>query len=532
MAVHPNYAPEQASPAAVRSSRRVPSSKVIDDPKRSFILSSDRLSVSEMPDPPRWLLTIFFRPVRLFLACFVLAVFSFRMMMHIERHNPNSHFFNPTEETFAANYTESRKKQARSWIDFQDVAIQNGRAKVPLYKPVSTGGELAVVFLAVQRPNEQYLDASVGSFLAELKPEQREKMHITVSLGEEDATHQPFFSTAWLHTLVDEIVVRQEPKTPYLPPSLLAQKEHPTAKITTITMPLTTLANKDINTNSWHQKSTVDYSVALEVCQKHPSSYCLVIEDDVVFATRWYDRFDFALRSADARMHTDERRWGYMRLFYAEKYFGWETEEVQTLVFSCATVLACVALLLMVFGRLPARYAMLAGIRSRGDLLHSHRDDVAFEERKPSRLRGQKSGLARERVARVRLPLASQLLILVMTVFFCVLFILSGRNHVYKVPNGVSIMNERGCCTQAIVYAPDVIKPIMDHLRQFVGVRPYDILINRWLVWNNRNKLAIHPPLVQHIGVASTRSMVDETYLRSTPLWSFAFEKYSAKLAK
>lgn len=473
-------------------------------------------------EPPRWLLSILFRPVRLLVVSVVLAFASMQLAMHTQRHNPNSHFFDPDVKTFASPYTDARKAQARAWTELMDSNLQQKDTSVPLYKSAPQGvPDLSVVFVSVRRPNEQYLDVSVGSFLMELPAEQRKRMHLAISFGEEESAQQPFFSSAWVHGLVDEVAVRKRPSGPYLPPSLAERKTQPTAQLTVLPRPLVSLANKDLQTSEWHRRGTVDYSLALELCSRQKAPYCLIVEDDTVFATRWYDRFAPSLRTAEEWTQKRRKPWAYMRLFYAEKYFGWENEEVQKLVIFCAGIVGTVALALLLFGRMPARYAALAGVRSRVDLLHSHRDDVLdSDERKPG------GG----RIARIRLPLGSQLIIVLLTLYYCILFILIGRNYVYRVPHGVSEMNERGCCTQAIVYPADVVQPLIDHLRDRLGVRPYDILINRWVALNDRVKLAVHPPLVQHIGVGSTQAMIDETYSRSTPLWSFAFEKLAPKL--
>lgn len=127
-------------------------------------------------------------------------------------------------------------------------------------------------------------------------------------------------------------------------------------------------------------------------------------------------------------------------------------------------------------------------------------------------------------MSRVRLPLGSILILVLLVLTHAILFILAGRNHVYKVPRGLSVMPSRGCCTQAIVYPLDLVEPLASHLIDNSGRRPYDIMINRWMEAQEREKLAVHPPVLQHIGEGSSREM-SENYWRRTPLWSFAFEK-------
>lgn len=469
-------------------------------------------------DPPRWLLVLLFRPLRLLIVFAVVAFISIQLAMRSGRHNPNSHFFDPTLETFQNSISDARKTEARNWIEQMDVRLQEGNVPVQRFKSASgiaSGPELAVVFLTVRRPKEQFLDASIGSFLMDIPNLQRPKIHVSVSSGELDPTNQPFFSSAWLHGLVDQIVVRKEPNGPYLPATMLSRKDQPHAALTIMQKPLVNLSLNKARTNDWQKAGTSDYSIALEVCEKINGRYCLIVEDDVVFKKGWYNIFEQSLRKAEERTHAKgTQQWAYLRLFYAEKYFGWENEEVQKLVLCCSFIIGSVAIFILVFGRVPARYATIAGVRSKMDLMRAH-EDLDHDERK----------IGRGGMARARLPFASQLLILSMTLFFCVLFILSGRNLVYKVPEGVSLMNTRGCCTQAILYPNEVVRQLKDHIRQSIGLAPYHNLINQWLDAHEKDRLTVSPPLIQHVGAGSPKALLEEAYLRSTPLWSFAFEQ-------
>lgn len=438
--------------------------------------------------------------------------------MRYGQQNPNSHFFDPSIETFQNPISEARTVEARNWIDQMDLKLQEGNVPVQRFKSstgIASGPELAVIFLTVGRQKDHYLDASIGSFLMDIPNLQRPKIHVSVSSGELDPINQPFFSSAWLHGLVDQIVVRQQPKTPYLPATMAARKDQPHASLTVMAKPLVRLSNKEPRTKVWQRAGTSDYSIALEICEKINARNCLISEDDVVFKKGWYKIFEQSLRIAEERTHAKgTQQWAYLRLFYTEKYFGWENEEVQKLVLCCSLIVGTVAILILLCGRVPARYAAIAGVRSKMDLLRAQ-EGLDHDERK----------IGRGGMARARLPFASQLLILLMTLYYCVMIILLGRNLVYKIPQGVSLMNSRGCCTQAILYPNEVVRPLKDHLRQNIELMPYHNLINRWLDEHDKDRLAISPPLVQHIGAGSPQSMLHETYLRSTPIWSFAFEK-------
>ncbi|MCO5589925.1 hypothetical protein L7F22_043894 [Adiantum nelumboides] len=366
--------------------------------------------------------------------------------MRYGQHNPNSHFFDPTLETFQSPISDARKLEARNWIEQMDVRLQEGNVQVQRFKSatgIASGPELAVVFLTVRRPKDQFLDACIGSFLMDIPNLQRPKIHVSLSSGETEPNKQPFFSSAWLHGLLDQIVIRKEPKEPYLPAAMASRKDQPHASLTIMQKPLVNLSNMNPRTNDWQKAGTSDYSIALEICEKTNGRYCLIIEDDVLFKKGWYNIFEQSLRKAEERTHA------------------------------------------RVFGRVPARYATIAGVRSKMDLLRAH-EGLDHDERKIGR---------------------------------------GGRNLVYKVPEGVSLMNTRGCCTQAILYPNEVVRPLKDHIRHDIGFMPYHNLINRWLDAHDKDRLTISPPLVQHIGAGSPKAMLDETYLRSTPVWSFAFEQ-------
>lgn len=126
---------------------------------------------------------------------------------------------------------------------------------------------------------------------------------------------------------------------------------------------------------------------------------------------------------------------------------------------------------------------------------------------------------------RILLPIGTVFLMGLLTLYVGILAVLSGRNYIHSVPKGVSEMPTRGCCTQAIVYPLHVVTDLMDQVRFWHLERPYDININRHLASEGLHKMALNPPIVQHIGAGSSRQLVDHTYERSTPLWSFAFEK-------
>jgi hypothetical protein len=417
--------------------------------------------------------------------------------MHWNNQNPNSHFFEATEETYAPTYSGPRKEESRRYIASQNAALLKGDS---IRNDAFSGStpRLAVVFASVKRKTEQYLDMALGSFLLELTEEQRDNMFISVNIGDPNPLDHPFYETPWLHGLVDQVGIRTAVKQRNLgmPESIASKARLAQVKVTHI--PVIDNTKAKLRTSPWHRKATLDYTFALTTCHEIAAPHCLIVEDDVVFAENWYNQVEPLLRKAERAALPD--KWGYIRLFWAEKYFGWENDEVPTLVVGCISLMAVVAIILFTLCRVPSR--------------HHLRDREKDRDFQP----------LRSEATRTRLPLASILIVDVVVLAHAILFILAGRNHVYKVPTGISAMPSRGCCTQAIIYPHQVTQPLALHLIAHSGERPYDIITNRWMESQALEKLAIHPPVLQHIGEGSSRLM-SENYWRKQPLWSFAFEK-------
>lgn len=453
---------------------------------------------------PRFLLMLLYRPVRLFPVIFCLAVVFSWATIQLNRSNPNSHFFEPDESTFDSKFTDLRKAHGRKYVD---EAASKGSHIRPT--PPSSTPELGVVFVSVMRREEQYLDASLGSFLMELTPTQREKMYIIASIGDNEPANNAVLERGFLDGLVDEIATRKD----------YNGTSHPRTKFTKHIMPELRTDRMPMKTKAWHQRASIDYSLALQKCIDIGATHCLVVEDDTVFASQWYAQFQEALLQAQ-KSYAGPHPWAYLRLFYAEKYFGWENHEVPLLIRWIAGSVAASVVLLFLFARFPAHDVVQVQEKPH-DYLGADRsipwDDVDDKLRKSTSNRKT-----------IGIPLGTIFLLGVLVLHVCIFAILSGRNHFYSVPKGVSNMPSRGCCTQAMVYPLDVLAPLIEHIRHWHLQSPYDININRWVEGQERIKLALHPPLVQHIGTGSSRQMVEYAYDRSTPLWSFAFEKWQA----
>ena len=86
-------------------------------------------------------------------------------------------------------------------------------------------------------------------------------------------------------------------------------------------------------------------------------------------------------------------------------------------------------------------------------------------------------------------------------------------------------MDTKGCCTQALVYPRHQVPLVAEMLRS-TKAAPTDWMIEDWANEQNLARYAVSPPVVQHVGLVSSRKM-PEKYARET--FAYMFEGQSAK---
>ena len=90
-------------------------------------------------------------------------------------------------------------------------------------------------------------------------------------------------------------------------------------------------------------------------------------------------------------------------------------------------------------------------------------------------------------------------------------------------------MNKYGCCTQALVFPRNEVPGLVAFLRG-IGSGQTDTMIEEYADANGKERLALAPQVVQHVGLESSR---DNTFVNSQSTWAFYFEEQgSAKLRK
>jgi hypothetical protein len=111
---------------------------------------------------------------------------------------------------------------------------------------------------------------------------------------------------------------------------------------------------------------------------------------------------------------------------------------------------------------------------------------------------------------------------------FIALVFMIGKYSLFP-PKGVVSMNKYGCCTQALVFPRDEVPGLVAHLRE-KGSGQTDTMIEEYADANGKERLALGPQLVQHVGLESSR---DNTFVNSQSTWAFWFEEYDpAKLRR
>lgn len=179
----------------------------------------------------------------------------------------------------------------------------------------------------------------------------------------------------------------------------------------------------------------------------------------------------------------------YLRLFYTEKYFGWNSEEWPTYLFWSLVVVFLPALFLSLVRRRNPKAAQVI------------------------------SGAAVFTICFICIPMC------------IILFFAAGRNSMFPLPVGVNEMPKFGCCFQSIIFpqsrAAELIKFYETRRIGFV-----DTLTEEYADEHDELRFAITPSLMQHIGASSSKDYeVGKTgkpagRTESQTLWSFAFEEY------
>lgn len=208
-----------------------------------------------------------------------------------------------------------------------------------------------------------------------------------------------------------------------------------------------------------------------------------MLEGDIIFADGWLARTLRALREIEEQASTDSAPffdWIYFRLFYSETFIQWDAEDIlwhyRGLIFVSA----------MIFG-----YAVLILTRTFVPGTRRHLDNWTL----------------------------AVICLITIPAFVAFLYMV-GRNTLYPV-NSVFKMNKNGCCSQALLFPRSQVPELSSYLRER-GAGQTDMIIEDYASERGKQRLAIRPQLVQHIGTQSSR---DNGAIDTQSVWAFWFEE-------
>lgn len=211
-----------------------------------------------------------------------------------------------------------------------------------------------------------------------------------------------------------------------------------------------------------------------------------MFEGDIIFADGWMARTLKALREIEKEASTEAApffNWIYFRLFYSETFIQWEPEDFlwrnRGLIFVSA----------IVFG-----YAVLILTRSFLPGTRRHLDNWTL----------------------------AVLCLITIPAFVAFLYMV-GRNTLYPL-NAVFRMNKHGCCSQALVFPRSQVLELLTYLRE-IGPGQTDMMIEDYATERGKQRLAIRPQVVQHVGLQSSR---DNGAVDTQSVWAFWFEEFEA----
>jgi hypothetical protein len=384
----------------------------------------------------------------IFLGCFsIFYLLLIQYYRHANYRDPTSYFFDPTR-AYARLYSAKRIKEADAFIESADVLSSHELSQQPLV--------MCVGVATVARRGDQYVRRTIGSLLDGLTVEERSNLYLTVLIGHTEPSKHPIFAERW---------------TEMLPNRLLEYQKADIARI------------KGWEDSELYRNKTIyDYTYLLNDCYKTGARYIAMIEDDTLAVEGWYPRALEALRNIEREM---ERRagaqWLFMRLFYSESFFGWNSEYWPIYLFWSFVSWAIVTCFLL---------------------------------------------FARSKSRSIQTFLPNAMLLVISGVCIPALVALvfaSGRNSVRPLRPGIHEMNKFGCCSQGYVFPRYIVAPFLEKTN----------LETDWLVDMMAEKIAndegwvrwaVTPALLQHIGTTSSKGFgFDDT---AKQLWNFGFELY------
>jgi len=401
-------------------------------------------------------------PVFQFVSAFtVLYIVAILYLRHGSSSDPSSWFFD-ARNAYAHRYSTFRSKQAADYVKNASTA--------PSFKRMVAGTpDVCVGIPSFARNGTRYLSLTIGSLFEGLTQPERDRLHVLVLIAHTDPETHPAYREPWLTNLADDILSYD------LPPE---EFRH--------------IADLEKDRGSFREKTLFDQIYVLKACYATGAELIVKFEDDVLAMDGWFHRMVKGTKLA-AQQSAKSKRYGdylYLRLFYTEEYFGWNSEEWRL-------YLSISLLVTMLF------VACLTTLRSR---IPSSRRRLTIS------------------VVVMSCTVVAPALILL---FFAV-----GRVTLFPMPEGVNLMNNFGCCSQGQVFPRSKIPDLVEYLQR-IRIGYIDTLTEAYADEHDELRWALTPSVIQHIGEKSTKDNEppDTKYMSfgysvSHKLWSFPFERY------
>ncbi len=383
-----------------------------------------------------WVLTFF--------AFFYFA--AYRYCVYASARDPTSLFFNPAKG-YARRYSAKREREAEAFISAANASTSEiGPQPGPL---------ICIGVPTFKRRHKQYVRNTIGSLLEGLSDSQRRSVHLTVLIAQTDTHLHPIYQESWLRKLANQVIKYE-----------VSESE------------IERLRALETNHKVW-EKTMFDYEYLLQDCLKTGAHWIMTVEDDVLAVSGWFPRAKTAFE-AIAKHTGNDRDWLYLRLFYTEKFFGWNKEDWATyLGWSIFTFLALLIVLLS--SRACSR-----------------------------RLRKTLSNLTIALLCCGCLPLC------------ILLYFASGKVTMQPLATGLRRMEEFACCAQGFIYPRKVVPQVIDRIRAAkTRGGTLDMNLERWADEEHWARYALIPPLLQDVGSDQEKDSHEPDN------WNFAFENYT-----
>ncbi|KAF7589979.1 hypothetical protein BBP40_003470 [Aspergillus hancockii] len=386
--------------------------------------------------------------------------------------DPGSYFFQP-REGYRPEYSFTRIKESLQYLArFNQTAAP---PELSSHRTQSTTEhvDLCVGIVTVKRPLQQNIDTTVASLIDGLSKKQRSTISVHVLFALTTPSDHPDYNHPWVTNAIDRVLTyeTQNASIDYLKVLERSNKYTP-------------------------EKSLIDYSLSLRSCYEGTDApYFLMLEDDVVAQRSWYETTTQAIRKIEEWTHhgTVNKDWLYLRLFWTEKFLGWNSENWREYLAWSIVVTVSVATV----------------------------------------------GLTCRRMLRPAQEVLSNWFMFVLC-FGCVplvilLYFASGRVTVQQpMKKGIHRMNQHGCCSQALVFPREQVPTIMDYMKKMEDAtkpKPVDTTLERLANEYKIDRLALSPPQMQHVGATSYKEDEEKWRKGEYPIrgahgvWSMEFER-------